>query len=178
MTDSPLLIPLGQAGRKLSMTRKTLRKHIDAKLIRTVKIGTRSFIPSAEMDRLTGASVQAGENGELSLAPSNENHGESQNGVEKLPNRKRSSVSNGKDWIWALLAELEEIEACQMKELEEDAIAGNPEAIAAKAALDAIAPGIPAGLERQREIGRHNETWAAWREWRKVLSPRRTLGQD
>lgn len=172
-SDEQLLIPLGQASRMLGITKQTLRKHIKDGLIKAVKVGTRAFVPRAEMDRiLNGQPIENQETAGvlvLSPKPANQNHAMGENNaeyVETKQNRQIISPNNGKDRIWDLLGRLEELKARQMDELEQDVIAGNPQAIAAKAALDAIAPGIPAGPERQREIGTHNETWAAWCKWR------------
>jgi excisionase family DNA binding protein len=47
-----LLIPAMQAARKLGISRRTLTKHIEAGLIRSVKVGPRSSIPQSEIDRI------------------------------------------------------------------------------------------------------------------------------
>jgi len=51
-TDGQLLIPATQAARKLGITRQTLRKHIKAGLLRSVKVGSRSSILQSEIDRI------------------------------------------------------------------------------------------------------------------------------
>lgn len=52
MTDGRLLVPATEAARKLGITRRTLRKRIEAGLVRSVKTFSRTYIPQREIDRI------------------------------------------------------------------------------------------------------------------------------
>lgn len=52
MTNGQLLIPAMQAARSLGITRRTLRNHIEAGLVRSVKMFSRTYVPQAEIDRI------------------------------------------------------------------------------------------------------------------------------
>jgi excisionase family DNA binding protein len=56
MTDGQLLMPSVRLARKMGISRRTLKKRIDSKEIKAVKIGPRMFIPQNEIDRLMGIS--------------------------------------------------------------------------------------------------------------------------
>ena len=72
------------------------------------------------------------------------------------------STKSPKERLEELLSWCAEADRREHEELEQDATAGNPEAIAAKAASDALK--APVGPERQREIAAHHATWRTWRE--------------
>ena|SRR5262252_827756 len=62
MKEEPLLVPAIRAARKLSISRWTLNRLIDAKEVRAVWVGSRRFIPQGEIERLVnGLPAQASE---------------------------------------------------------------------------------------------------------------------
>jgi predicted DNA-binding transcriptional regulator AlpA len=122
--DERELIPLPQAGRKLGISRMTLRRRIKAKQIRTVKIGPRSFVPVEEMDRLLSGRPETDQTEGLSLAPSNQISSDVTNGY-KPPQDEPKTPKERLDAILVGYADF--IEPCN---------AGDSEALARVAAVD------------------------------------------
>lgn len=59
MTDGRLLVPAMQAARNLGISRRTLRRHIGAGLVRSVTVSARTYIPQGEIERIVnGEPVQ------------------------------------------------------------------------------------------------------------------------
>jgi hypothetical protein len=60
MTDGQLLVPATQAAKKLGISRRTLKRHVGAGLVRSVTMGARTFVAQREINRLvSGESAPA-----------------------------------------------------------------------------------------------------------------------
>jgi hypothetical protein len=120
-----------------------------------VTVSTRTYIPQGEIERIVAGEPKPQASNEISSSGTH---------AANVANSKKNA--GNKRWLQDLQAELGEIARREQEEFEQDVKAGIPEAIAAKAALDALVG--PAGPERQREIGTHHATWRTWWEWREA----------
>jgi hypothetical protein len=157
--DDQLLIPAVQAARNLGITRRALRNRINVGLVRSVHVGPRVYIPKTEIERIVNgepAPISAPKPQTRDAISSSGNGAE--NGSTKSPQERSEE----------LLSWCAETDRREHEELEQDATAGNREAIAAKAAIDAL--NAPVGPERQREIAAHHATWRTWRESKAQLA--------
>jgi len=161
MTDGQLLIPAAKAAKKLGMSRWTLKRRIDAKEIKAVKVGPRMFIPQSDIDRLLG--IPPAQTSAVKPATANQLSSDGAN---------CSRVLRKEEWNAALMsADLEQ------RELEMDVRAGDCSAIAAKVAFDALnslpfkweGPAATNSPERQSAIEAHHATWRTWREARSPI---------
>ena len=87
MRDTRLLVPATRAARNLGITRRTLRKHIEAGVVRSVRMCSRTYIPQGEIDRIVN-----GEPSQISTPKpdtANSVSGESTKACETRANRCR-----------------------------------------------------------------------------------------
>jgi excisionase family DNA binding protein len=95
MTDGQLLMPSVRLARKMGISRRTLKKRIDSKEIKAVKIGPRMFIPQNEIDRLMG--ISSGQISALKPATPNQVSGDAAEWVQTLPNAAKSPKARLED---------------------------------------------------------------------------------
>jgi hypothetical protein len=179
MRDTLLLIPAMQAALRLGISRRTLRRHIRAGLVRSVTVSTRTYIPQGEIERIVkgerAPSKPQSQNEISSDATNADNAGQSR---ELTPDERFHLIFEDNDWrpgFEGKIAECEREEQRDREELEQDVSAGNPGAIAAKAAWDGLENmptwewrEWPLSPERQRALEVHRATWRTWRQARKA----------
>ena len=139
---------LPEAARKLGMHTCTLRRRVKAKEIRAVKIGPRSYIPSAEIGRLLDAPT---EQTELKPDTANSVSGDSTKACETEQNDADLTAKTPKERLDEILAGYADFVAAYT--------AGDPDALAAVAAV-----GSPDECARAREAYAH--AIRVWREYR------------
>jgi excisionase family DNA binding protein len=83
--DKPVCMSLPEAAKKLGMHRLTLSRQIKANVIRAVRIGSRSYVPFTEIDRLMNPCT---DKTELRSGQANEM---CENGAERLKMRQTDS---------------------------------------------------------------------------------------
>jgi hypothetical protein len=150
MTDSRLLVPASEAARKLGVTRRTLRKRIEAGLVRSVKAFSRTYIPQREIDRIVN-----GEPSQISAPKpdtANPVSGESTKACETEQNGAGLAAKSPKERLDDLLEGYADFLAAYE--------AGDPDVLAQVAAA-----GSPEANTRAKEADGHaNKVWREYRE--------------
>ena len=102
MADGQLLIPATQAALRLGISRRTLRRHIGAGLVRSVTVRARTYIPQGEIERIVN-----GEPVQISAPKPQTHNGISSNGTnehtcgqdtELTPDDRFEALFNGHNW--------------------------------------------------------------------------------
>lgn len=109
--ETPVLVPATRAANKLGISRRTLKRHIGAGLVRSVTHNTRTFIPQVEIERIVRGEPVSSQNEtkpRILAENSSSKAGADNSGHARTPDERFLAIFEGENWRHNFMERLEE----------------------------------------------------------------------